>query len=196
MSKEPKSLKELLDRVGEAASNGDRVSLSDILDEIGYRSFGPMLLMAGVIILIPLTGGIPGVPVLVGFFVLLVAVQMLLQRPSIWMPQWLLDRSIASKKVRKGLSWTQRPARFIDKIIKRRLSSFTAGPMKKLIAPLCILVAAAMPLTEVVPFSATLAGLALATFGLALVAQDGLLNLIGMAVTVVGITFLVWRVVT
>ena len=40
-----------------------------------------------------------------------------------------------------------------------------------------------MPFMEVVPFSANLAGAALAAFGLALVARDGLLALIAFLIT-------------
>ena len=45
----------------------------------------------------------------------------------------------------------------------------------------CAIVAAATPLMEVVPFSANIAGVAITTFGLALIAADGLLALFSIA---------------
>lgn len=50
-------------------------------------------------------------------------------------------------------------------------------------AIVCMLVALAMPAMEVVPFSANGAGAALMTFGLGIVARDGLLALLGMVIT-------------
>lgn len=40
--------------------------LHDVLDIIGHRSFGPLLLFAGIVMLAPVVGDIPGVPVLMG----------------------------------------------------------------------------------------------------------------------------------
>ena len=50
-------------------------------------------------------------------------------------------------------------------------------------AVICMAVAAAMPLMEVIPFSANGAGLALMAFGLAIVARDGLLALMAFLAT-------------
>ena len=50
-------------------------------------------------------------------------------------------------------------------------------------ASICLALAVVMPLMEVVPFSANAAGLILAVFGLALIASDGLMVVIGTLVT-------------
>ncbi|HAX11053.1 MAG TPA: exopolysaccharide biosynthesis protein, partial [Marinobacter hydrocarbonoclasticus] len=47
----------------------------------------------------------------------------------------------------------------------------------------CMAVAAAMPLMELIPFSANGGGLALMAFGLSIVARDGLLALVAVATT-------------
>src|SRR5690606_34742905 len=75
----PTNLEQLLDRIGEAARQHQDggVSLDAILDEIGRRSFGPLLLVAGLITLAPIIGDIPGVPGLMGLLVLLIAGQVL-----------------------------------------------------------------------------------------------------------------------
>ncbi len=53
------------------------------------------------------------------------------------------------------------------------------------IAILCIVIAATMPPLEVVPFAATSAGAALAVFGLALIANDGLVAVLAIAITAI-----------
>jgi hypothetical protein len=57
------------------------------------------------------------------------------------------------------------------------------GPGRYIIALICLLVAAAMPFLELIPFSSSAAGVALSAFGLALVSHDGALALLAYLVT-------------
>jgi len=188
---EPSSLEELLDRLDEAAEDRLRVTLGMILATVGDRSFGPLLLLAGLVTLAPVVGDIPGMPTTMGLLVLLTAVQLLAGREHLWLPGWLLDRSVARAKLDKATDWLRRPARFIDRLMRPRLTVLVRGPGKYLIVLVCVVVAAAMPPMELVPFSANGAGAALTAFGLALIARDGLVAL--LALLVAGATF--WLVV-
>jgi len=183
MDQEVKSLEELLDRIAEAESDEERVSLDAILEAVGHRSFGPLLLVAGIITLMPIVGDIPGMPTMMGLLVVLTTGQLLFRRERFWLPQWMLNRSIARDKLCKALGWMRRPTRFLDRITRPRLTAFIRGAGTVVIAVVCIIVAAAMPAMEVVPFSANGAGAALTAFGLALIARDGLLALIAFAFT-------------
>jgi hypothetical protein len=131
--------------------------------------------VAGLIVLAPLIGDIPGVPTIMALVVLLVAVQVLLGRQHLWLPQWLLDRSIASEKLARAIDWLRRPAGFVDRLLRPRLQRLTRRAGIYATAVLCIIIAAAMPPMELVPFSANAAGIALTALGLALIADDGLL---------------------
>lgn len=194
---EPHYLEEMVDRIGDAEPDaGDRVTLDAILDAVGRRSFGPLLVAAGVIILVPLVGDIPGVPVLVGLVVLLVSVQLLLGRDHIWLPRWMLKRSVSRAKLCKGLGWLRRPARFIDRLLRPRLTVLTRGPAIYVVAATCILVAAATPAMELVPFSATIAGAVLTAFGLALIAHDGALAVTAFVLTAGGLGWVGYELLT
>jgi len=177
------NLTQLLDQIEGVADEHDAVSLEALMQVVGRRSFGPLLLMAGLITVAPIVGDIPGVPTLVGLFVLLVAGQLVCGRQQLWLPQWLLKRSVQSDKVKKALGWSRRPARFVDRLLKPRLSLFAEGGVFYVIAVLCMIIAAAMPAMEVIPFSANIAGAALTAFGLALIARDGLLTLLAALLT-------------
>jgi hypothetical protein len=179
------NLEQLLDKIGEAEADGDGVSLDAILEVIGRRSFGPLLLVIGLITLAPVVGDIPGVPTMMGIIVFLVAIQLLLQRSYFWLPRFLLDRSVKREKLQKALEWMQSPARWIDRLLRPRLALFTEGAATYVIAIVCLGIAALMPVMEVVPFSANAAGIALAAFGLALIAHDGLLALIAFVFTAI-----------
>jgi hypothetical protein len=181
------NLEELLDRVSEAARGHDRVSIGGILQIVGRRSFGPLLLFGGLIALSPIIGDTPGVPTMVGLFVLIITVQLLFGREYLWLPRWLLKRSIARESLCKALAWLRKPARFVDRLIRPRLTALTHTIGMYMIAAVSFAIAAAMPVMEIIPFVANGAGAALTAFGLALVAHDGLLAIVAFLFT--GVTF-------
>jgi hypothetical protein len=177
MSQEPTNLEQLLDRIAEAARDRDQVSLGEIVESVGRKSFGPLLLLAGVITVSPLSG-IPGMPTTMGVFTFLIAVQLLVGREYFWLPERLLKRSVNRNRLDKALEWVRPPARYIDRFLRPRLPALLHGAGNYVIAIVCTLLAATMPLMEVVPFSVNGVGAALATFGVALIADDGLVALI------------------
>lgn len=175
MSKEVSNLQELIDQIKKADGKGSEVSFDDILDKIGRRSFAPLLLLAGIITVAPIIGDIPGVPTIMGIFVLLTTGQLLFGRDHFWLPNWILKRSAEKEKINKGMDWLMKPAKFIDKWSKPRLTIFTKGTGHYVIASVCFLIALAMPMMEVIPFSANVAGAAFTFFGLSLITHDGVL---------------------
>ena len=68
---DPTNMQQLLEQIRESAAGAGRVSVNDILNGVGERSFGPVVLVAGLITLAPLIGDIPGVPTILGLVVLL-----------------------------------------------------------------------------------------------------------------------------
>lgn len=185
------NLEQLLDRIDKDAVEGNRVSVDAILDAVGRRSFGPLLLVAGLITLTPVIGDIPGVPTFMGVIVLLTAVQLLLRRDHFWLPHWILDRTLPRSKLCKMLKWLRPPARFLDRLTRPRLTIFARGIGSYVIAIACIIVALTMPATEVVLFSANVVGLVLTLFGLALIARDGLLALLALGIMSAASAFIV-----
>lgn len=171
-------IEQLLDWIEQADDDGGDISLDSILDKIGHRSFGPILLVGGLITLAPIIGDIPGVPTIMGIFVFLTAAQLLFHRDHLWLPDWLLQRSVEQAKLEKGLEWMRSLARYADRLIKPRLTILVQGTGSHIIAIVCILIAAVMPALEFIPFSANAAGIALTAFGLSLIAQDGLMALL------------------
>jgi hypothetical protein len=177
------NLEQLLDRIEKAANGRNLVSLEVIIKEIGSRSFGPLMLMVGIILASPLSG-IPGMPTTMGLFILLVSVQLLFRRESFWLPRWLLKRSVEQKKLHKALAWLRPPASFIDRWIRPRLTFFIRGISIYFIAFICFIIAIGLPVMELVPFSATTAGAILAAFGLSMIAHDGFLALLAFILTI------------
>lgn len=178
------NLTELLALLERIERHNPNISVDDVLAAIGRRSFGPMLLIAGLITLAPLIGDIPGMPTLMALLVLLTAGQLLAGRKRFWLPSWLVRRSISREKFDKALPYMKKPARWVDKLLRVRLPWLTGYWGSRLTALAGIAIALAMPPMEFIPFTANGAGLALALLGLGLVARDGLVLLIGFTLTV------------
>jgi len=192
MAEGASSLEELLDQIDTAREDETTITLEVILDAVGRRSFGPLLIVAGLVVLAPVIGDIPGMSTIMGLFVALVAAQIVFGRDRIWLPAWMLDRSVKTSKLDKPLRFLRKPAKWIDGLTRPRLRALGGEGAARVVAGICLLLAAVMPLMEVVPFSANAAGLVLVVFGLALIASDGLMTLIGAAVTLGTLVLVGW----
>ena len=179
-AEQPSDLSELLDVIEDVADKHSEVSFRQIYDAVGHRSFGPLLLLAGIIVLMPVVGDIPGVPTIMGAVVVLIAVQLLMRRRDFWLPRRVLDASLRASKVSKGVGWLRKPAAFVDKLLRPRLTHFVTGAATYAIAVVALVIGLAQPFMELVPFSANGAGAVLTALGLALIARDGLVALAGM----------------
>ena len=175
----PRSLGDLLQRIADVASERDEVYFATIMTALGTRSFGPVVLLIGVILVSPLSG-IPGLPTTMAAALLLVSLQLVFGRDSFWLPRFLTNRHISSARLLKGLQWLDPPARFVDWWLRPRFCVLASNRGAVVIAGICILLALIMPVLELVPFSTTAVGVAVAAFGLALVALDGLFVMMGV----------------
>lgn len=178
------SIEAVLDRLEAAAGEHDPVSVDEILDKVGQRSFGPVLLVLGLVVLAPIIGDIPGVPTLIAIMVFLLSIQLMLNRSHFWLPRWLLTRNVGAAKLCKTIGHMRKPAAFIDRLVHPRLTFLIRGYIPtRCVALACMLISIAMPPMEVIPFSANLAGGVLTLFGLALIGRDGLLALLAFSLT-------------
>lgn len=177
------SLTDLIDAMEKTERDAPKVSVDNIVEAVGRRSFGPLLLVAGLITLAPVISGIPGVPTLMAVLVVLISGQLLAGRKTFWLPKWLLRCSISRKNFDKALRWMKKPAKWIDGLLGVRFNWATGYVGFRAAALACLLLAFAMPLMEFVPFTANGAGLALTLFGLGLVARDGIVLALGFLVT-------------
>lgn len=179
--KQASTLEGLIDELAAAAEEASgEVSVADVMDKVGQRSFGPLLLVPALVALTPL-GGIPGLPTLLAAFVVIVAGQLLAGRHGFWLPQVLMRRSVKPDKLKTSVSYARPVARVVDKVLGARLAWLTRAPFIHVAAAVCILVAFTVPPMEVVPFAGTVSWVAIAAFGLALIAHDGLVMLIASA---------------
>lgn len=161
-----------------------KVSVGDIIHVVGDRSFAPLLMLVGMLLVSPLSG-VPTFPSMVAGIVILVTSQMLLGRKHFWLPARLLNVQVSRDKLSTALKWLQPPARFVDRVTKQRLTILVRGPSIYIIAVICLSIACLLPVMELILFSSSIAGAVLMMFGVALVSRDGLLALLGYSATAI-----------
>ncbi len=175
-------LEDVLDCIGQITPEAGRISVAAFMQAIGERSFGPLILVPSLIALSPV-GAIPGLPAITSIIVVIFAVQMLWGQDHVWLPHWLKARTIDSAKLETGLRRFRPVARFIDHLLRPRLSFLTRGPFYYAIGVMILLVALVTPVLEIVPLGGIPPNAALVAFALAIVAKDGLWALFAFAFT-------------
>ena len=170
------SASDILDRLRDVANDEEQVPIGDVVEAMGARSFGPFIMIPAVLEITPV-GGIPGVPTVLALFIALIAVQLLIGRDHVWMPQFVQRRAVGSKKLHKAVGKLKGMANFLDRHSKGRLEGLTKGTAIKLVAAVIIALCCTVPPLEFLPFASTIPMLAIAVLGLALTVRDGALLL-------------------
>lgn len=178
----PAGLNDLLDRVEAACAHAETVSCQAILDQIGQRSFGALLLLPSVVVVSPLSG-IIGLPTAMALMILLLAGQMVLGRREAWVPRRLCRHSLGCHRLHRAMRLLRRPARFVDRLFRPRLTGVTQGLGTRAIAATCMVLALCIPPLEMLPFSTTIVAAVIAVFALTLVANDGAMAILGYVLT-------------
>ena len=190
------TLTELLDTIESVAEKQERVSIDDVLDAVGRRSFGPVVMLIGLFLVVPGLSDIPSVPTIMGVLLVTMVAQLALHRESIWLPRWLLRRSVKDKHLQTTLRWARKPAVIIDRVSSARLRSLVQNRFTRYFsALLCVGFALATPAMEVVPLSANVAGLSIFLLGLALTTVDGLILLLALTVYLSTVAWVVFSLV-
>lgn len=182
-------LSDLIDRISERAAAGESVSVETIQDIAGARIAGPLLFFPAMIVVSPLSL-IPTLPTIVATTVILIALQLIAGKSSIWLPERLRRASLSAERTQKALEFLRPAVGWIEKLSKARLTFLTNGLGIRISAFICILVAMTMPPLELLPGASTSAGTIIATFGLALTTRDGLLLLIALSLVLGGLWLL------
>lgn len=173
----PGSLTELLDALRPHESQ-DQMSVHDMVERVGGRSFPAVILVPAVLLVSPLSG-IPSVPTLGGLLITLIAAQALFGRKHLWLPGFLMRRSVSSRRMSKALDWLARPSSWMDRFSRPRwrpLSSKAAQPLTYLSV---IVLAIGWPVLELLPFVTSFGAGAVSMMMFGLMTRDGAYLLAG-----------------
>lgn len=169
----------ILDRVEDAA-RGEEVTVREIVRALGQASFAPLLLTPALLIVSPLSG-VPTFSSICGITIALIAGQMAARREHIWLPGWLLRRAAPTRRFLSAMGWLRRPARWLERLTRRRLSLLASPPAVFVAQLLCTICGLAMPLLEFTPFASSILGAMVSVFAVGFLARDGAFILAGFA---------------
>jgi hypothetical protein len=159
----------------------DSLTLAEIIDAVGRRTYGPLLLVIGLFAISPATI-VPGMTWLAAALTLVVAGQMAVGMRRIWLPRKALGGQIPRNAVLSGLEKARPWARRIDSVLKPRLTFLSAPPFVNLIALFVMAAALVTFPLGLIPFAPLAPGLAVVFFGLGMTARDGLWLALGTGV--------------
>lgn len=193
-SRSPRRLGDILDALEDVATQ-DTVTVRDIVEEIGDRSFAPMILVPALILVSPLSG-IFGLPTIGATFMLLVTLQKLLGRSHVWLPEFLKRRKIQASGLRKAVLWLRRPVGWIDRRTHRRLTWLVSRPANLVTALVIAAICSIIPFLEVLPMVTSIFALAISLFCIGLLARDGLFTLLGYTQVALSSALVIWLITT
>ena len=156
-----------------------------LVKALGELSFAAMLLTPALIVVTP-ASGVFGLPSVAGIVIALIALQMVAGRKHIWLPDWIMRRELRRDRFRQALAVLRRPVGWIERMTRRRLIWLVTPPFDRALQLLCMVCGLVMPLLEFFPLTSSILGLAVMLIAMAMVAEDGLLALLGIAVAVLG----------
>lgn len=185
------SLAGLIDRIVQASEN-EQITVKDLVEAIGEASFTPLLLIPAVAVATPLSG-IPLFSTSMGVLIFLVASQMLLRCDHLWLPVWLLQRHANGSRTKVAFEKSRPMMVWLDKHTHERLGFLLHRPLIFLPQVLCVLTGMLMPFLEFIPFSSSLAGIAVALLAFGMLARDGLFIALGF-IPYVGLGWLILSV--
>lgn len=177
---------EILDRLRKTADEHNEVSVGDVLDAIGDRSYGPALFIPALIEVTPV-GGIPGVPTFLAVIIALTAAQLFFDREHLWLPSFIRNRTVSGARLHKSADKLDGIARKLDKWFHGRMPRFVKQPWPRIAAVAILVLCCTVPPLEFLPFASSAPMLAIAAFGLALLVRDGLLMLVALGFSIVSL---------
>lgn len=166
----------------DAVRNGthERISIGELVDGLGERAFGILLLLFSLPTILPAP---PGLSAITGLPILLFSVQMIMGSPHPWMPKFLRRRSFLRSDLLTVLEKAERYLRWIEKFSRPRLVNLTEGGPERIagfvIFFLSVVLILPIPLGNIFP------SIAIGLMALAQMERDGATMIAGYVMAVV-----------
>lgn len=191
----PRARKLLADELGELLQRhaGDGILVADLLDLVGERGFGLLLILASLPLLIPMP---PGASLITGLITIFVSVQNIMGRRTVWLPNKVLNVRIGPKAIHFLITKALPVLKRIEGIGGKRLSQ-PAGPTVMRLAA-AVAAAIGVVLIAPIPFFNTVPALVGLAIGTGLTKNNSLILWVGIALgsviiasVVVGLSLLI-----
>ncbi len=159
---------QVLEDIG--AKGDPKLYLGELVNAFGERGFGALMLFFGLMNIA--IGIIPGTTTILGAPLLLMGVQLVTRQDQLWLPRWVLKRSIDRDTYREGVKAVLPRLRRVERHSRPRLMMMTSEISEILIGLVTCLLAIVLMLPiwggNLIP------ALIISSFGFGLMQRDGL----------------------
>lgn len=157
--------------------------MADIVSVLRDRAFALLVVLLGLPNCLPMP---PPIPLVCGLLLALVAAQLVAGRPTPWLPQALLRRSIPQDAVERAVARALPTVQRLERWSRPRIATFETPLALRIIG--LVLTALALGLLVAAPLIGQIPlGIAVCLVGLGLVERDGVLVIVGMVAGAVGL---------
>lgn len=166
----------------------ERISIQDLIDGLGDRSWGFALLLFGLLSAIAI---IPGLATVTAIPLLFFGIQMLFGYPTPWLPRFIAKRDLARADLEAVLVRGKPFMTWIERICRPRLTFLIGGAGDRLLGLLVFVLAVVIALPG--PGTNFPPGMAIVFMSIAIIERDGLMLLAGLITSVIAL-YLGWLV--
>lgn len=166
-------LSELLTAMAEDESR-ERVSLGDMMQDLGARAFGPLLVLFALLNLIPSP---PGTSAILGMPLLFLTFQMVVGSAP-WFPGFIAKRSLRRIDLQRVTARAVPYLAKAERLLKPRLAFFSSRRSEQVLG--LVLLGLATILVLPIPFGNTAPSIAIAIIALGLIERDGFWIIAGL----------------
>jgi hypothetical protein len=176
----------LSERLRQIAEKGgpERISLSELSQQLHSRVWGGLLVILAAINVIPLP---PGTNTVLAIPLVLVSAQMALGRASPWFPGRIDRRGITKDELQQLIAKMGPIEARVERIFRPRLGRLTAPAATRAIGLTCMALSVIAGLPILMIHNAP--AVAILLFGLALIYRDGVLVILGAIAAVLAVAF-------
>jgi hypothetical protein len=159
---------------GLASRTSPAISIGDVLNAFGDRAFGALMLLFAAPNMLPLP---PGMSAVLGAPLLFVTAQLMLGRPTLWMPRFICERSISRDFFALLTAKLSPILHRAERFLRPRMGLLLRPLPERIVGAACLLLAIILFLP--IPFGNIPPAFAIAAFALGILERDGLATLVG-----------------
>lgn len=162
-----------------AEEGPDRLTFSDLAQQLQARAWGGLLVIFAAINVIPLP---PGASIFFAIPLMIVSAQMAFGRATPWFPGRIDRRGVTKQELRRLIEKMEWLEMRVERLLKPRLPTLTGPTATRLIGVTCFILAilTMLPIVHVAPAAV------IVLFGLALIYRDGALVIAAAVAGVIG----------
>lgn len=177
-----RTIAQILSDIVTETRDREHMTVRDCADMLGKRSIAIAILLFSLINSFP-GPGIPGLSTITGIPIILLAIQLVINREEIWLPEKVMQHSLHEGKLLRLLRKMVPVLRKTERLLKPRWMALSSPPFTHLAGIMMIIMACILALP--IPFANFPCGLTISVLAIGLITRDGLMVLLGILATII-----------